>query len=191
MRYLRQQVLNRRDPGDQRLYVDMTDSVIMNTTNHLMLPKGTEAERPVNTTWTSGMVRYNTTTHEVEVYQGTGAAAGWRTLRYKEPGLIIQQNLANGDGVNTVFGPLSPQPVLQVSTDITVWNEAQIAKQLIVIVGNVFQVSGTNYIVIKGEDITIGPDALGPYTTGTYYIQFTSSVPGLSTPVVVLHGFDY
>jgi hypothetical protein len=65
------------------------------------------------------------------------------------------------------------------------------AKNIIVIVGNVFQVSVTNYVVIDGANITIAAgSAPGPYTSGQKYIQFTSSVPGASTPVVVLSGFD-
>ena len=80
MRYLRQQNINRRAPYDQRLYVDMTDSIVMTTTNNLLLPKGETSQRPVAPV--EGMIRYNSQTHDVEVYQG--ASATWRAIRYKE-----------------------------------------------------------------------------------------------------------
>ncbi len=144
MRYLRQQNINRRAPFDQRLYVDMTSSVIMDTTNHLMLPKGTTSERPASATWAEGMIRYNETTHEVEVYQGIGGGATWRSLRFKESTKITQQDLGAGDAFNILFGALSPSPEAVAESGFT-WDITQIQKQYIVLVENVFQISGTNF----------------------------------------------
>ena len=78
MRYLRQQVLNRRAPYDQRFYVDMTDSIVMNTSNNMLIPKGTTSQRPVSPV--NGMVRYNTTTNQLEAYQ----VNVWRSVSFKE-----------------------------------------------------------------------------------------------------------
>ena len=102
MRYLRQQNINRRAPYDQRLYVDMTDSIVMTTTNNMLMPVGTTAQRPVSPV--NGMIRYNTnitTGGEVEVYQN----GNWRSLRFKESTQITKQSFT-GDGVESVFGPL-------------------------------------------------------------------------------------
>ena len=184
MRFLKTLTLNRRAVYDSRVALTTENNFTLADSLSMVLPKSdTAISSP-----TVGQVRYNVTLDEVEVYQGIGGAAMWRSLRFKEPRAITQQAIGTGDGTNTVFGPLSPQPVVGES-GIT-WDVTQHAKQLIVVVGNVFQISGTNYIVIDGADIVIGAGAVGPYTTGQKYIQFTSAVPGLATPVVVLHGFD-
>lgn len=174
MRYLRKLVINRRAPFDDRLAVDITNSIVMNTTNNLLMPKGTTSERPVSPV--EGMIRYNTTNHEVEIYQGSSAS--WRNLRFKEATGITRETYT-GNNVDTVFGPLSPQPPTVVQSGAT-WT----GDNLIVTVGNVYQNWTANYLIVDGA-------ALGlPYITGQKYIQFTSSVPGLLTPIVILHGFD-
>jgi elongation factor G len=93
MRYLRKQVINRRAPYDQRLSVDINNAVVMNTPNNLTLPSGTTAQRPVSSISVNGMIRYNTTLDEIEVYQSNN----WRSLRFKEPTIITQQSLGAGD----------------------------------------------------------------------------------------------
>lgn len=184
MRYLRQQNINRRAPYDQRLYVDMTNSIVMNTTNHLQLPKGSTSERPASVTWSEGMIRYNSTTHEVEVYQG--ASATWRAMRFKESTEILKDSYV-GDGVKAVFGPIQPQPPASelVQSGVT-WT----GDNLIVIVGGVYQIYSSNYEIHLGEDITPTGNDPGPFTTGQYYIKFTSASPGLLTPITILQGFD-
>lgn len=162
MRYLRQQNINRRAPFDQRLYVDMTDSVVMNTQNNLLIPKGTgnsafiagtsQNQRPVAPV--TGMMRYNTSTDEVEIYQGVTSTgkARWRSLRFKESAKITQQTFIDpGDAVNVLFGPLNPSPDTfaesgtgRYGADFD-WDITQIQKQYIVLVENVIQISGTNF----------------------------------------------
>lgn len=186
MRFLKTLTLNRRAIYDSRVALDTNNNFTVANSTVMTLPKSSSS---LSTTQAEGMIRYNTDTHDVEVYQGTGGSATWRALRFREPGAITQQAAGTGDGVNTVF-PLSPQPVATAANGLT-WNLAQQAKQILVIVGNVIQVSGTNYVLIDGADITVTVgSAPGPYTSGTKYIQFTSGVPGLATPVVILHGFD-
>jgi len=185
MRFLKTLTLNRRAIYDDRLAITTLDAIVMNTPKNLLIPKGVESNRPGSPV--NGMIRYNTDTDQFEGYQ----SGAWRQFRFKEPNKIILQPAGTGNGVNTVF-PLSPQPATVAVSGGATWDEVQWAKNIIVIVGNVIQIANTNYVVIKGEDITIGPDALGPYTTGTKYLQFTSYVPGIATPepVIVLHGFD-
>ena len=182
MRYLRQQNINRRAPYDQRLYVDMTNGVIMNTQSHLLLPKGATSNRPTSSTWTEGMIRYNSETHEVEVYQGSSAT--WRAIRYKESTQIYKDSYL-GNGVKSVYGYLNPQPPTTVQSGTT-WS----GNNLIVIVGGVYQIYSTNYELHLGEDITPTVNDPGPFTTGKWYIQFTSVSPGLNTPITILQGFD-
>ena len=187
MRILKTLTLNRRAIYDSRVALDTANTFTVADSTAMILPK---SDSSLTSVQTEGMIRYNTSTHDVEVYQGTGGSATWRSLRYREPNGIVVQNAGTGNGVNTVF-PLSPQPATTAANGVT-WNVTQMAKNIIVIVGNVIQIAGTNYDVIDGADITIGPSALGPYTSGQKYIQFTSYVPGVATPevVTVLHRFD-
>ena len=172
--------------------LDTANTFTVADSTSMVLPKSSSSLTSVQT---EGMIRYNNGAYnaitnpnggQVEVYQNSN----WRALRYKEPTGITVQNAGTGNGVNTVF-PLSPQPPSLAANGVT-WNELQWAKNIIVIVGNVIQVANENYVVIKGEDIIIGPDALGPYTSGQKYLQFTSYVPGVATPekVTVIHGLD-
>lgn len=180
MRYLRKQVINRRAPYDQRLSVDINNAVVMTTTNNVTLPSGTTAQRPVNPT--NGMMRYNTdlgTGGELEVYQ----SSTWRSLRFKEPVGIIQQTAGIGDAVERYFGPLSPTPGGVTPQSGVTWDTVQMAKNILVIVENVIQVSGTNYVIVQNP----------PGKSTGYYLDFGSNplgVPPLDKAVIVLNGFD-
>jgi hypothetical protein len=187
MRFLKTLSLNRRAIYDDRLAVDTASGVVMNTPNNLLMPKGATSSRPLSPT--TGMIRYNTTTNEVEVYQGIGGSASWRSLSFKESTGIIQQNLGLGDDIETAFGPLTPRPPTSVDENLewsasgnattpgNIWTGAN----LIVLVENVFQIYATNYDVVDG--IVVGK------TTGQLYVRFSSPVP-TGKPVTVLHGFD-
>lgn len=182
MRYLRQQVLNRRAPADQRLYVDMTDSVVMNTTNNLVLPKGSTAERPVSPVL--GMIRYNTDFDEVEIYEGTGTPR-WRNVRYKEAVGITQQTLGYGDAITIHFGPLDPAPPTFIANN-NMWTGAN----LLVFVENVPQLHTTNFTVVNGPSIpgtTYSPKTSGLITVGAMTINFN---PSAAAPHVVYPAVD-
>lgn len=152
MRYLRKQVLNRRAPWDQRLSVDINNAVVMNTTNNLTLPTGTSLQRPVLPA--NGMIRYNTTVDEIEVYQ----ASTWRSLRFKESTQITQQNLGAGDSSNVYFGPLNPAPPISVQSNTT-WG----AQNILVIVESVIQLATSNYVI--EENPTIPSETYNSYVS--------------------------
>lgn len=180
MRLLKAQTTNLRSIYGKGVKYDIDDQVIMDSNNVMLVPKGTTAERP--TSPNNGHVRYNTTLNELEVYSENA----WRSVRYKEPNNdpgIVQQNLGNGDADETVFGPLDSQ---DPNTDYTAPNAAQ---NVLVLVENVFQVSGTNYTLEQSDGTnvpSVGPNP--PYAAG-YYIVF-SSAPDLNKPITVLHNFD-
>ena len=151
MRYLRRLTLNRRAAYDNTLYIDTNKSVIMDSRTALKLPSGlgndtfpsggygnSNNERPVVPQ--NGMMRYNETTTDIEVYQGST----WRALRYKESGAITQQTLGVGDGDTVYFGPLSPAPPAISQSGYT-WT----GSNLLVIVENVIQLHTTNYTVVQ------------------------------------------
>lgn len=148
MRYLRQQVLNRRAPYDRRLQVDANNSVIMSTPAALQLPAGTSSEQPITSKRygtsvaadLSGMIRYNTETDQFEGYQ----AGTWRSFKFKESSTITKQTFGPGDYVETIFGKLDPAPPT-VTADNVAWN----GDRLIVLVENVYQIFNTNYSIIN------------------------------------------
>jgi hypothetical protein len=161
MRFLKTLTLNRRAIYDDRVAVRTDSSVIMNTTNNLLIPKGNTAERPPSPV--NGMVRYNTDLNspygELEVYQGSCC----RVLRFKDPNAVVLQDLGIGNDSDTIFGPLNPDPFTYTAQAGVTWNAAQIAKNLIVIVDTVFQVAVANFEILQnptstgtGSEITTG-----------------------------------
>ena len=173
MRLLKAQNTNLRNIKGKGVKYDVNDQVILDSTNCVLVPKGTLAQRP--TSPVNGHVRYNTDDNEFEVYQN----GAWRELRYKEPGTITQQNLGNGNATETVFGPLNSG-----DTDFPIPAAAQ---NVLVLIENVFQISTTNYTLEQSVSGNLtGPNA--PYADG-WYIKFTSAPP-LAKPITVLHNFD-
>jgi hypothetical protein len=173
MRLLKAQNTNLRNIKGKGVKYDVNDQVILDSTNCVLVPKGTLAQRP--TSPVNGHVRYNTDDNEFEAYQN----GAWRELRYKEPGTITQQNLGNGDATETVFGPLNSG-----DTDFPIPAAAQ---NVLVLIENVFQISTTNYTLEQSVSGNLtGPNA--PYADG-WYIKFTSAPP-LAKPITVLHNFD-
>lgn len=145
MRLLKAQNTNLRNIYGKGVKYDIDDQVIVDSTNVMLVPKGTTAERPSSPT--DGHVRYNTTLSELEIY----SESAWRSVRYKEPNNdpgIVQQNLGNGDATITLFGPLNSQ---DPNTTYTAPNAAQ---NILVFVENVFQLSTTNYSLVQNPEST-------------------------------------
>jgi hypothetical protein len=168
MRLLKAQNTNLRSIKGKGVKYDINNQVIVDSSNVILIPVGTQAERPLSPA--NGHVRYNTDDNQFEFY----ANGAWREVRYKEPNQdpgITQQNLGNGDASTTVFGPLNSG-----DTDFPVPAAAQ---NILVLVENVFQISGTNYTLVQNPS---------GFPTG-YYIEF-SSAPDLGKPITVLHNFD-
>ena len=176
MRLIKAQNTNLRNIYGKGVKYDVNDQVILDSTNVVLVPKGTTAQRPDSPV--SGHMRYNTTLNELEIY----SESEWRSVRYKEPNNdpgIVQQALGLGDDVETLFGPLDSQ---DPNTNYTAPAAAQ---NVLVFVENVFQISGTNY--------TLTQNPVGK--TAGWYIEFTSAPPsagvgGDPVPITVLHNFD-
>ena len=102
MRLIKRQTTNLRSIAGKGVQYDINDQVVMDSTNTMLVPKGTTAQRP--TSPVTGHIRYNTTTDQFEGYQN----GAWRKFRYKEPNAvgIVQQNLGSGDANEVFFGPL-------------------------------------------------------------------------------------
>ena len=178
MRYLRQQVLNRRAPSDQRLYVDMTDSVVMNTSNNALMPRGTTSQRPVAPV--NGMVRYNTTTEEVEVYQGSSSK--WRAIKYKEISPIVQQSLGVIDGLTYFYGPLnSMYDPTNLSSNVPTSGGIAVGEykgqNILVFVENVFQIYNTNYTITHNPTATLTTTVQADNGTTILTFASTATIP--------------
>ena len=177
MRFLKTLTLNRRAIYDDRLAIDTESGVIMNTPNNLLIPKGSTADRPVSPV--NGMIRYNTTLNEIpgspgtyygdfEVYQGSS----WRVVRFKESNGVTLQDAGTGNDVWTTFGPLTPDPFDNDYQAEVTWNAAQIAKNITVIVENVYQIGTVNFEIVQNPTTT-GTGAeitTGAFVEGTQYI---------------------
>jgi hypothetical protein len=168
MRYIKRQTTNARGVIGRGIYVSAEDKeVILDSTNVMLVPKGTTQQRPQFPK--NGHLRYNTDTDELEAYQDNA----WRKLRFKEPNRtgIVVQTLGLGNAINTIFGPLESQdPDFPIPTA---------AQNILVFVENVYQLPNTNYSLVQNPT---------GFASG-WYIEFASPVD-LDKPVTVLHNFD-
>jgi|TARA_R110002096_G_C14479212_1_gene713709 hypothetical protein len=163
MRLFKQQTTSPRtiQPGAVGIHTGLDDEVKINSTNTLLIPKGTTAQRPASPN--NGHMRYNTTSEQFEAYQN----GAWRPLRFKEPNAdpgITQQNLGNGDATAVVFGPLN-------SGD-TYYPVPAAAQNVLVLVENVFQLATTNYTLEQNPAAATGSGATvaaGSFVNGTEY----------------------
>lgn len=179
MRLLKAQNTNLRSINGKGIKYDINDQIIIDSTNVMLVPKGTTAESPASPI--NGHVRYNTTTDQLETYQNSA----WRNVKFKEPNQdpgIVVQNLGSGDATEIVFGELN-------SGDINFPVPAA-AQNILVFVENVFQIPVTNYNIRQTAQVnTTGPNAPYAETDTGWWIEFTSEVP-LGKPVTVIHNFD-
>lgn len=123
--------------------------VATGTTDGVVVPAGSSAQRPPSAG--KGTLRFNTDSNVLEVFNGTE----FKNIT-KQGTINITKDTFTGDGS---------------TTDYTLSLEPLASQNVIVFVGNVFQISDTNYTV-SGTTIT-----------------FTSAPPDTHT-IVVLHGFD-
>ena len=171
MKFVKRQSTSRGINADTKgVNIDSLGLTTINTDKAVIIPKGDTNARPFNPA--EGMMRYNTDVSNFEVYQNSA----WKPIRFKEPITITQQNLGNGDGTETTFGPLDsgdsfyPVPISE--------------NNILVTIENVFQLATTNYTLVQNP--SSGPNA--PYAAG-WYLVFGTPVP-TGKPVQVLHNFD-
>jgi len=112
----------------------------------IRIPVGDASERPAYPDF--GQIRFNTDSGKVEYYDGTV----WSTVSKQGDANIVVDSFT-GNGSTTVYSMSS-----QVSD----------ADQILVFVGNIYQIPTTNYTVLN------------------YDITFTSSPPN-TTPINIIH----
>ena len=111
------------------------------------IPVGDASERPDVPDF--GQIRFNTDSVKVEYYDGTI----WSTVSKQGDANIVVDSFT-GNGSTSVY---------------TMTSQVSDADQILVFVGNIYQIPGTNYTV-----------------AGNYDITFTSSPPN-TTPINVIH----
>lgn len=173
MKFLKSQTTSKYSPSDNTFFSNPYGRIVMDARGGLMIPKGTEAQRPDlvgvrQPEDANGTIRYNTDTNEIEGYVG----GAWETIRAPGATTISIETFGPGDATETTFGPLANVPAS--------------ANNVIVLVENVMQIPTTNYTLEQSVSGSLsGPGA--PYADG-WYLQFTSPVP-FSKFVTVFFGF--
>jgi len=114
----------------------------------IAIPAGSSTERPNDPIF--GQIRFNTDVGKVEYFDGT-----LFSILAKQGDTDIVVDSFTGNGIDTVFGSMT--------------NQVLDADQVIVFVGNIYQIPTTNYTV-----------------AGTYDITFTSAPPS-GMPINVIH----
>jgi hypothetical protein len=185
MRFVRRTTVNPRDPRDYRLYVSQTNDIIMGGRASLQLPVGADADR--SGLVSNGLIRFNTETDNVEVYQGST----WRALRYAEATKIIQQTAGTGDGASIYYGPLN---AAYDPTNVSNENNNFDGQNIIVLVENVFQVWTTNYTIVQNPTPTVtshssiissGATTINVVPTNNASTNFTDTIPNIKVNAVL------
>lgn len=164
----------------QKVVVDSSDEVILDSNTSLKLPVGLDTNRPqteengqvrfVNTypSWTPG----DPVTGHYEAYHN----GQWKELRFYEPREIYVQRFA-ADGILTQFGPLDNN---LGGDSVNEFSYAGNPASILVFIENVYQIPSINYQIAQ-----VGQD---------YFIDFGNGgqepPPPSGKNITVLHNFD-
>jgi hypothetical protein len=131
MKFVKRLILNRYRPASQNFVVEIDGKIVTDSKAELQLPSGSTAQRAE--TFNNGQIRYNKDFNEIEAYiNGT-----WEFLRTRRQGNVQFQNVATGDYVNSVYGPLN------VRIDPTK------PQNVMLYVDNVYQIPTVNYTLVN------------------------------------------
>lgn len=139
MRLMKAQNTNLRNIYGKGIKYDVNGKIDMDSTNVMTVPKGTTSEylgTPQN-----GDIRYNTETNRYQMVEN-GVETEIRSVGPSLTPGVVQDNLGNGDGTSTIFGPLDNQ-----DTDFPI--DTTKPQAIIVLVENVFQIATTNYTIVQ------------------------------------------
>lgn len=140
--------------------VEADGRIVTTTGRSLQLPRGSTLARPSPI---NGMVRYNVTTQDSEVYNANGEGTGWEKIKTNRQTPITPQNLGVGNYLNTLFGPLS----YDVSTSKP--------QNVMVFVDNVYQIPTTNYTLIGGTSVSVQATLTNSVGPGVTTITLTTT----------------
>ena len=144
---------------NNEMAVGAGDPIIMDATTGLVIPVGTTVER--SGTPTQGEIRFNSTSSEVEVYNG----ASWESIGSSGTAATFDTEQLSGDNSTVTF-------TLQQETT---------ADAIIVVTGGIVQQPYTGYTV-SGDEITFAEAPLSSDEVVIRYIASARVVTGLSSP---------
>lgn len=166
MRFIKRLALNKKDPASNRFAVELDGRIVTTSKTSLQIPVGATVNRPA--TPQDGQVRFNTSKYDTELFNlesyndnGNNWDTPWETVKTNRQGTITPQDLGVGNGVNSLFGPLS----YNVSTDKP--------QNIMVFIENVYQIPATNYTLVNGAGTTTSTQAGNDIQPGD--IQITVS----------------
>jgi hypothetical protein len=99
MKFIKRKNIDTYKPKSQRFAVENDGRAIINTDKSLTVPVGESGTRPGS--GVPGMVRYNSTFEDFEVYTGYGSW-GWEKLRTNRPSDVTLSIIGDGLGDGTI-----------------------------------------------------------------------------------------
>lgn len=217
MKYLKSQNLSKFNVQDNTFKIDHpTGKVTVNSSDSMLLPKGDKVLRPYVPY--EGMIRYTTDDTSQHEFAETGLhypnkaiglevyhEGAWYPLRTQSPTKIIKQNLGVGN-----YDVIS-QPVEELSQYFPTYDANRnhtgltyvpglnygldpqdFIDNMIVVVENVIQISGTNYELYESQGEIIGfaitSAGSSDHTTMTINVSTSDSTGGAGTFTANLDG---
>lgn len=176
----------------------------MDGTGGLRLPKGTTAQRPQLSgvempNGSFGMIRYNTTTFNLECFIGDPTNPGigyWEIVAAPSKNAILKETYGPGDYTEIYFGPL---PAAYEQEFLPSGGGS--LDNIIVLVENVWQLSTTNYTLVQNPAGLSSPtgylggvayssvDGRTDPTKSTWWLTFSPEPPPLGKYVTVYYGY--
>ena len=196
MKFLKTQNLSKFSITDSKFIVKHpTGRAIFSSQDSVSLPKGDIAARPFTGSEETGMLRFTAETTANHEFSDTGTywpsrqigleaffEGQWYPVRLQGPAKVIKSDLGVGnyDAITqpnqdiSKYFPISGDPLTYVPGLAQGLNPLDYVDNMMVLVENVVQISGTNFDLIESDGIVVG-------------VQVVSGGTGLtpSTPVAV------
>jgi len=152
MKYLKTKNISKFSISDDALLYKPSGRYVMDGIGALRIPAGTTGQRPDVVAGVHndpyGYLRYNKTTNAIEafIYNEENLQGEWETIKSSSSRSIVKQTLGPGDGAETDFGPLTV-PVTDSGLTSTGELGSVYDYPILVLVENVPQISGDNYLL--------------------------------------------
>ena len=163
MKFIKRLQTNPHRPLSNQLTLLANGKIVTDTKASLQLPSGDTSQRVQ--AYNNGQIRYNKDFNEIEAYiNGT-----WEIITTRRQGNITFQNIAVGNYVSTIFGPL-PYRV-----------DATKTANILVLVENVLQVPTVNFTLTN--DPIVSKNTVGvtnPGVTTLNIVDQINLIPGMA-----------
>jgi hypothetical protein len=136
MKFYKRLPINRKDPMDNSLAVEVDGRISSDSQSAIQIPAGDTLHRPINAT--EGLLRYNTDFGPGGDYEAY-INGSWQFLKTNRQRVITVNTFNNGDYNDTLFGPLE--------YDI----DPAAPQNLFVYVDNVYQIPASNYTLVRSS----------------------------------------